>query len=691
MSISGVLPHLFHIGLAFGLFRLLLSNRFPGPVFLRFGIAFALISISTSFLLSFDGQSWSVVVLAIGAALALCTSPNSSTAQETSRKIGPHATWLFSTSIALPLTITFLHTPSQAYLSSPAEFGIPPEDWVVPNLQLATKFAYLALLGFSFFFIRRLKSFLSLFAFYVCVSSFIYAYVLPLGYPMMSGLSFERALIDQDISRSRLLKDMLVSFILGCASSWTLLSFDVRKIATSTLVVSISLVGISSAQLIGSSWKRFEPKAASADSKPYQFSKDHQNILLIYLDRFMGGFVEKIVEEEPTLLTRLDGFSWYPRTVSAGVNTIVGMPPVLGGYDYLPHILEKRNIRLVDATTEAFRILPINFTKNGYNVNFVNPRGLGWAIAGDCRLLNDISGVNCTHTPPSAIARWAKRLNMDVAHGSLKVDDYLYVLRRLGAMRSLPYFFKERIYDNGMWQPIIQENAGVTFREWAQLKALPELTQLNSEKPQFNVVWSILPHEPDYIGTDCQPKREPVHRTKAELEALGYSSLWHFNHYQAAKCSLSLVADYLDELKRLGVYDNTRIVIVSDHGIINDVVGQSSRAIAGQTTGTFGVATRSVLWVKEENRHGGMTTDETFMPGADVPRLLCKQIGGCINPFLSNKTIDRHGREDPFVVSVTSWQFSRQRKTRFDVLMRRELIGGDPFNKKAWRDISISR
>ena len=44
------------------------------------------------------------------------------------------------------------------------------------------------------------------------------------------------------------------------------------------------------------------------------------------------------------------------------------------------------------------------------------------------------------------------------------------------------------------------------------------------------------------------------------------------------------VADYLDFLKAQGVYDNTRIVIVSDHGIVGPVEDHSTRATAGGTT-----------------------------------------------------------------------------------------------------------
>lgn len=453
------------------------------------------------------------------------------------------------------------------------------------------------------------------------------------------------------------------------------------------VLVALSLIGVSAATLSLATKDRFELQEVKDDTQPYVFSTDNKNVLIVHLDRFMGGFVEQILEEQPDLIERLSGFTWYPQTVSAGYNSIAGMPPVFGGYDYLPHAQNERGLPLVDLTTEAFRLLPLNFTKKGYQFNFVNPRGLGWTMEGDCRLLNDIKGVRCRHTPASVSQRWAQRLNMEVHHGSLDPESYIYILRRLGAMRGLPYFLKDQIYNNGKWQPSMMHAAGVTFREWAELKSLPDLTTTHSGKPQVNIVWNILPHEPYYIGTDCQPTETMVHRTKEELSAQGYSSLREFHHYHAAKCSLMLVADYFDSLKARKVYDNTRIVIVSDHGIVGGILDRSSRAIAGDTTGIIGVSTRSALWVKAEHARGPMSISETFMPGADVPRIVCEQIGGCTNPFLGDKPIERLGRHDPFVVTYTPWQFNKQERTRFKVLAQKELIGGKPYDKDAWRTI----
>jgi hypothetical protein len=88
--------------------------------------------------------------------------------------------------------------------------------------------------------------------------------------------------------------------------------------------------------------------------QPLRFSKTKPNVLIVFLDRFMGSYVEEILAARPELAQRLSGFTWYPRTVSAGENSIAGVHAMLGGYDYTPYAMNARHEPLVDLSTEAF-------------------------------------------------------------------------------------------------------------------------------------------------------------------------------------------------------------------------------------------------------------------------------------------------------------------------------------------------
>src|SRR5690606_12737654 len=102
----------------------------------------------------------------------------------------------------------------------------------------------------------------------------------------------------------------------------------------------------------------------------------------------------------------------------------------------------------------------------------------------------------------------------------------------------------------------------------------------------------------------------------------------------------------------------TQIVLVSDHGILGPVEDTSRRAIEGGTTANEYVRARSLLLVKDLNAHGPLVASDAFLPNAEVPRLVCEQLGGCVNPYLEDRPIAAHGRDDPFIVDFMPWQFS---------------------------------
>jgi hypothetical protein len=271
----------------------------------------------------------------------------------------------------------------------------------------------------------------------------------------------------------------------------------------------------------------------------------------------------------------------------------------------------------------------------------------------------------------------------------LSKANYADLLVLLGAMRGAPYIVKAVLTEKGPWQPFLDHSAGTTFQQWAELKSLPELSRTEATGSQFSIYWNILPHEPYFMADDCQPTSERLNLTDEQLLNRGASSLFEEQHRIAARCTLLLVAEYMDWLKKAGVYDNTKIVLVSDHGIVGPVEDHSTRAEAGGTTAEEFVKTRSFLMVKERDARGVLSVDDKFLPNAEVPRIVCEEIGGCTNPFLGDKPIVALGRDDPFVVDIIPWQFSKQKLDSFRIKHRYLLKGKDPYNRMSWSEAPV--
>ena len=184
----------------------------------------------------------------------------------------------------------------------------------------------------------RMKTALTLMAMAALGLAMVYSNALPFGYPMMTGLMFEQLPVRPSARTLRVVVDLALVVAVGLALRWALLRFAARPFLVGLLIANVSLVVAASvAASRGEVGGAGGPDRAEAlPEQPLRFSRTAPNVLIVFLDRFMGSYVETILQEEPALADRLSGFTWYPRTVSAGENSIAGVHPMLGGYDYLP-------------------------------------------------------------------------------------------------------------------------------------------------------------------------------------------------------------------------------------------------------------------------------------------------------------------------------------------------------------------
>lgn len=84
----------------------------------------------------------------------------------------------------------------------------------------------------------------------------------------------------------------------------------------------------------------------------------------------------------------------------------------------------------------------------------------------------------------------------------------------------------------------------------------------DSSKNKFKFLTTLLTHVPWKLDERCKPSSKPL---DSEL----YSSLgikWD-SRLQTELCSLNLIGNFLEKLKKNGAFPNTMVLIVSDHGV----------------------------------------------------------------------------------------------------------------------------
>lgn len=125
--------------------------------------------------------------------------------------------------------------------------------------------------------------------------------------------------------------------------------------------------------------------------------------------------------------------------------------------------------------------------------------------------------------------------------------------------------------------------------------------------------------------------------------------------YHANMVAMLQLGNWFDYLREKGVYDNTRIILVSDHGY---KMAQLDELILDDGSDPWKDVERyyPLLMVKDFNSEEFVISD-TFMTNADVPTLAMENlIADPINPF-TGKPInsDEKIAHDQFIIRSAEW------------------------------------
>ncbi len=458
----------------------------------------------------------------------------------------------------------------------------------------------------------------------------------------------------------------------------------------------------------------FYEKSGSEDLSPtselekkFVFSTNRKNVLVILLDRFIGGYIPELTELIPELKSEiLDGFVWYPRSLSSGSDTL----SIMGGWDYHAETMNtsRQNVPLLDRMNESIRVLPYNFTRAGFNSNIYGYLS-SWLKADDKTHLENTAVENLTG---KYLDTWLKEKELDAER-----SDFIEKLAVFGFFRVSPPFLRTAVYDDGHWnlegsKPDFVEkkkgkakNEKISFEEpgyvsWKETNkslianylknysTLDYLTKISSasetDKGQFYYFSSKLTHEPWLTGSDFVISNDRILKYPRELYKKYNKSMNALKHIYTDGAALKLAGEWFRWMKENGVYDNTRIIIVSDHGrnIFNPMF--SSQKINGSRT-TPATWHNTVL-VKDFNSRGEMTRNESFITTCDIPYIVLKDIVEGENPYTGNRITEKKDKI-PFTVMKTKFRIREQGKFKFTFTELFTVHDEDIFNLSNWEKI----
>lgn len=549
-------------------------------------------------------------------------------------------TGLFVLSAIFLAILTGLLIPL-AYLStSPEEFIniLTPQNplhYLLPSFFIAVGFFVLWPSVFYYLANERVKSVISVFMFGLAVFSTVdYLFFGTDTGNINTTLIFDKTpvyLISQQLINIAVVLAILVVCILLYRFKKT-----VRIVILAAIMAMVTISAIN-AKKVQDSYTKVEANIAmyEAEVKPMiRLSSSGKNVMVIMLDKAVSGFIPYVFNEFPDIAEKYDGFVYYPNSLSCGQNTIKSSSELFGGYEYTPEKIDARiDESLADKHDEALRVLPVLFSEQGYCSTLIDLPYAGWSWNEDYSAFEDIDNCFTYHAKDYFNNDTEAHVNTENRRNR---NLFMYSL-----FRCAPLLFQNLIYDNGDYLSVTKDSFNVydVLQNYKVLENLDETTQISNDYPGTLLLFD---NETTHDITNLE-NYDPY--TLGTFDEAGYyisdgnNELFIWDPYQAGayECLVAAMRElgnYMDYLREIGVYDNTRIIIVSDHGTS---LGLFEDLLIIESDSVFTAEFYNCLLMVKDFDATGYKTDYTFMTNADVPTLALEGIvDNPVNPATGN-------------------------------------------------------
>ena len=273
-----------------------------------------------------------------------------------------------------------------------------------------------------------------------------------------------------------------------------------------------------------------------------------ENVLHIVLDGFQSGLFQDVIRNDSEIASALDGFLYYPDTLTASEVTQLSFAAFLTGQYYTnnePMKMYLFNSRLMRmGTAKPAKYVPNILeaaARHGFQVDVATPFIL---IKGQEFYSNFIF----IPKPYSS--------NITAREVVAYQTGYLFDLT---LFRSAPKLLKKSIYNQGRWRysGLYVRDPGLTFNHHIGVQFLKEVIEkfkFTEQPVVYKLFHLITPHAPFVTDSNCRFSGKELKREYRHI-------------YNQARCTLVQVVKLLDKFKRSGIYDTTTILVHGDHGI----------------------------------------------------------------------------------------------------------------------------
>lgn len=483
-----------------------------------------------------------------------------------------------------------------------------------------------------------------------------------------------------------------------------------RAVSAVVLTAAVALGGMSAVNVMAINDSVSEVsstnKEVSSNIPNFALSKDGKNVVVIMLDRAMGEYVPYMFNEKPELKEAFSGFTHYNNVISFGGFTNFGTPALMGGYEYTPVEMNKRDDEpLVEKHNEAVKMMPVLFAENGFDVTVCDPVYPNYKWIPDLSIFDEYSNIDSYITQGFFGNKNQKAQLIQNNHRNFFC---------LGLMKVMPLCWQGAMYDGGQYNHVVSdfdntvsmthkykgmsESTGLysPFMEcYYVLDNMTEMTNVTNEsKDTFLFFTNNITHEPMLLQEPQYVPAQNVNNKKFDKEnkdrfnldgkKLEIKSYQQMIHYQSNMAAFLQLGEWFDYLKTQGVYDNTKIILVSDHG--RDLASVKDLIYTDGDGVTHDLMMYSPLLMVKDFNSKEFTTSDDFMTNADVPSLAVKgTLENAKNPFTGKDINDSEKTaHEQFVILSENWNTNSNNGNTFTASAWASFKGGSVRDMNNW-------
>lgn len=422
--------------------------------------------------------------------------------------------------------LVFLAVPATLYLGNLPEFMAPPLPLARLLLAPALLLVACAFIGSRFgggAAHARATSLLSM----LTLLAWGQAYLLGRGYGVFDGESTWTAAA----WRGWLDASLWLAGLLAAVLAYRRLEQPLFTAALVIVALQLAVIGSSAvAQREALADKSVSPHPLNGLDPLARFSAE-RNVVQIVLDSFQADVFQELVTGEDGAQVReaLRGFTFFEEHVGTFPATHLALPVIVSGQVYRNRVPQREYM------DEAFG--------RGSVLRAARQAGFEVDVAADSWILDRLAqgGIDNAYVPGA----------MPVAHEAARLLDF-------ALFRLAPHFAKPVVYDDQRWR-VQRLLAGSDLLKFAYFKHnafLAEMTRrlaVDRAKPVYKFIHVLTTHRPFVVNPDCSPAGKELARVRETVTA-------------QSRCSLAFVVALLRRMQQAGVYDNSLIVLMGDHG-----------------------------------------------------------------------------------------------------------------------------